>query len=70
MDYTYFQTFVTVPANITLTKFTLRLRGIDDGVKVSVYNSTYPNGITVPHGYARLGDGGQTIDFTGIGVIF
>lgn len=62
VDYTYFQTFVTFPSNMVLTKFTLRFRGIDDGVKLSVFNSTYPNGITVPHSYTRLGDGGQTLD--------
>ncbi|HRH64348.1 MAG TPA: hypothetical protein PLI68_13590, partial [Bacteroidia bacterium] len=39
VDYTYFQTFITIPSNVTLTTFTIRLRGIDDGVKVRMYNS-------------------------------
>lgn len=62
VDYTYFQTFITIPSNITLTTFTIRLRGIDDGVKVRMYNSINPAGFDIPKGYARLGDGGQTIN--------
>jgi hypothetical protein len=59
VDYTYFQTFVSYPSNMQLTKFTIRLYGLDDGCRVSVYNSTYPNGYAIPGTFVKLGDGGN-----------
>ncbi len=59
VDYTYFQTFVSYPSNMQLTKFTIRLYGLDDGCRLTVFNSTYPNGYAIPGTFVKLGDGGN-----------
>lgn len=41
LDFTYFQTFVTIPRNWALTEFSIVFSGMDDGSRVSVYNSAY-----------------------------
>ena len=58
VDYTYFQTFVTVPFNTDVTQFTIAFSGIDDGGRVTIFNSAYPNGILVPGSYVYLGGSG------------
>ena len=57
-DFTYFQTFVTVPANVAVTEFTIAFNGMDDGSRVSIYNSSYPDGLVVPGSYVYLGGSG------------
>ena len=57
-DFTYFQTFVDVPANTTVTTFTISFSGMDDGSRVSIFNSAYPNGTVVPGSYVYLGGSG------------
>lgn len=60
VDYTYFQTFVTVPLNTTVTTFTIAFSGIDDGGRVTIFNSDYPSGIVVPGSYVYLGGTGTS----------
>jgi PKD domain len=60
VDYTYFQTFVTVPAGGTVTTFTIAFSGIDDGGRVSIFNSTYPAGLIVAGSYVYLGGSGTS----------
>ncbi|MBN1930462.1 MAG: hypothetical protein JW786_02495 [Desulfobacterales bacterium] len=57
-DFTYFQTFVNVPSNVIVTEFTISFTGIDDGVCVTVFNSTHPSGEVVPGSYVFLGGSG------------
>jgi hypothetical protein len=64
-DFTYFQTFVNVPSNVVVTEFTIDFTGIDDGVRVTIFNSTYPNGEVVPASYVFLGGSG-TADVTSL----
>ena len=59
-DFTYFQTFVTVPSNVNVTTFTISFSGMDDGSRVSIYNSRYPGGLVVPGSYVYLGGTGTT----------
>jgi PKD repeat protein len=57
-DFTYFRTLVDVPANAWLTEFKISTSGVDDGIRVSIYNSEYPDGLVVPGSYVyRLGSG-------------
>jgi len=58
VDYTYFQTLVNVPTNTNVTQFTIEFSSIDDGGRVTVFNSTYPNGIVIPGSYVTLANGG------------
>ena len=59
-DFTYFQTFVNVPANVTVTAFTIAFSGMDDGSRVSIVNSSYPAGLVIPGSYVFLGGSGTT----------
>lgn len=59
-DFTYFQTFVDIPADIVVTTFTIDFSGMDDGSRVTIYNSVYPAGLVVPGSYVYLGGSGTT----------
>ena len=59
-DFTYFQTLVDVPANVIVTTFTIAFSGMDDGSRVTIFNSTYPGGLVVPGSYVFLGGSGTT----------
>ena len=54
-DFTYFQTLVDVPSNVTVTQFTISFSGMDDGSRVTIFNTTYPGGFVVPGSYVYLG---------------
>ena len=54
-DFTYFQSLVGVPAHVAVTQFTIAFSGIDDGVRTTIFNSSYPQGVVVPGSYAFLG---------------
>jgi hypothetical protein len=64
-DFTYFQTFVNVPSNVVVTEFTLAFTGIDDGARVTIFNSSYPSGEVVPGSYVFLG-GTTTADLSAL----
>ncbi|ADO70937.1 DUF5011 domain-containing protein [Stigmatella aurantiaca] len=53
-DFTYFQTFVDVPANVVVTTFTIAFDGMDDGSRVTLFNSAYPDGLVIPGSYVYL----------------
>jgi len=59
-DFTYFQTLVDVPGDVTVTTFTIAFSGMDDGSRVTIFNSTYPAGFVVPGSYVFLGGSGTT----------
>jgi len=54
-DFTYFRTFVDVEAGATLGTFTIEMSGMDDGVRCTIFNTAYPNGVTVEGAYVFLG---------------
>ncbi|MDG0867181.1 DUF642 domain-containing protein [SAR202 cluster bacterium JH702] len=47
LDYTFFQTFVDIPIGTDLTTFSIDFSGMDDGSRVTVYNSLYPGGLVI-----------------------
>ena len=59
-DFTYFQTFVDVEANAVVTEFSIAFSGMDDGSRVSIYNSAHPAGLVIPGSYVYLGGSGTT----------
>lgn len=59
-DFTYFQTLVDVPLNVVVTTFTIEFHGMDDGSRVSIFNSAYPAGLVIPGSYVFLGGSGTT----------
>lgn len=60
VDYTYFQTSVDVPAGTTVSTFSIEFSGIDDGGRVSLFNSSYPEGLVIPGSYVYLSESGTT----------
>lgn len=57
-EFTYFQTFVDIPASVVVTDFRIAFSGIDDGVRVTIFNSDFPAGEVVPGSYVFLGGTG------------
>lgn len=58
LDFTYFQTFVTVPENVVVDTFTIAFSGMDDGSRVTIFNSAYPDGVVIPGSYVFLSQSG------------
>ncbi|MFT4621512.1 MAG: hypothetical protein ACI8PZ_000164 [Myxococcota bacterium] len=59
-EFTYFQTFVDIPVGLDVDRFEIHFAGIDDGVRVTVFNSTYPGGYVEPGSYVFLGGVGTS----------
>jgi hypothetical protein len=45
-DFTYFRTFVSVPADVTLTSLTVSALAVDDSFQTTIFNSAHPQGAT------------------------
>lgn len=60
-DFTYFQTFLHVPAGALVQSYRVDIHDVDDGARITVYNAAYPTGATDPASYARI-PGGSTAD--------
>lgn len=58
VDFTFFQTLVDIPLGTTLTTFTIAMSGMDDGARITVFNSANPGGLVVPGSYVFLGGSG------------
>ena len=58
VDFTYFQTFVDVPANVEVNAFTIAFEGMDDGSRVTVFNNAHPTGVVDEGSYVMLGGSG------------
>ena len=59
-DFTYFQTFVSLPKGFVVNTFTISFRGMDDGSRISIFNSAYPAGAVVAGSYVFLGASGTS----------
>ncbi len=60
LDFAFFQTLVDIPTGTTLSSFTIAFCGMDDGARVSIYNSANPSGLVIPGSYVFLGGSGTT----------
>jgi hypothetical protein len=52
-EFNYFVTDVDIPARAVLGTFAAALTGVDDGARVSVYNSDFPAGVAVAGGHVK-----------------
>ncbi|MFL5343815.1 MAG: immunoglobulin-like domain-containing protein [Hyalangium sp.] len=52
-DFIYYQTQVNVGAG-PVNQFTVSFNVVDDGLRVTIFNSKYPNGITAPEGFLHI----------------
>ncbi len=48
LDFTYFQTTVDIPANTKVDKFNVSYDKADDGARIYIFNSKFPNGTFDP----------------------
>jgi hypothetical protein len=62
LNFTYFQALVSIPANTTVSQFSVNMNGADDGARISLVNSRYPNGVTPSNGYIYQGTPQSTGD--------
>jgi hypothetical protein len=53
-EFTYFMTVVYLPTQMTFSSAWVDVLSVDDGVRMTVFNGAYPDGITDPNGYAFL----------------
>lgn len=60
LDFTFFQTLVDVPFGTTITQFSISFSGMDDGSRVTIFNSANPGGLVIPGSYVALGNSGTT----------
>ncbi len=51
-DFTYFQTSFTVPNGLTVSSLEVNIVDVDDGVRVTLFNSAYPSGVSPRDAYA------------------
>jgi hypothetical protein len=51
LNFTYFQALVSIPAGTDVSQFSVDMNGADDGARISLVNSAYPDGITPDDGY-------------------
>jgi hypothetical protein len=62
-DYSYFQSYVYVPAGVTPSAFSLRMT-VDDGARVTIFNASFPGGVTPDSSYIYLGADQPTGDLS------
>ena len=51
LNFTSFQALVSIPAGTSISQFSVNMNGADDGARISLVNSAYPNGVTPSDGY-------------------
>lgn len=51
IDYTYFQTFVEIPAGTKVDEFKIVFQGMDDASRITIFNSAHPEGKVVEGSY-------------------
>ena len=54
VDFTYFQTFVDLSDTKGVKSLILQMTSLDDGVRVSVYNSAHPAGAEIKASWVRV----------------
>jgi hypothetical protein len=59
-DYTYFQTTFTLRPGFELTSFEVAIQEVDDGVRITIFNDTHPNGVVDTNSYAYFPEGSTT----------
>ena len=62
LDFTFFQSFVSIPLNATIDEFKVEMNNADDGARVSIFNTAHPNGFVFDGSYIFLGPDQSTTD--------
>ena len=64
LNFTWFQALVSIPAGTNVSQFSVNMSGADDGARISLVNSAYPNGVTPAAGYIYQGTPQSTGDLS------
>ena len=64
LNFTWFQALVSIPAGTNVSQFSVNMFGADDGARISLVNSAYPNGVTPGNGYIYQGTPQSTGDLS------
>lgn len=64
VQFTYFRTFIDIPASVTLTSLTVKIGNVDDGARMMIFNSKYPSGTFEVSADGRLYGTNFVTDFT------
>lgn len=59
-DFTYFQTYFNVPATLNVSSLQVEISSVDDGARITIFNSMYPQGVVDPGSYAYFPSGSTT----------
>ena len=54
-EFTYFQTFFDIPVGYAVSSLVVSFGGVDDGARVTVFNSAHPTGVVDDGSYILLG---------------
>lgn len=64
-DFNLYQTTIVLPKQATLKTFVLRAWALDDAMRVTIYNSAHPKGVTPQAGYLSIFDSRTTEPMAG-----
>ena len=59
-DYTYFQTFFNITPVHQIDSLEVEIKSVDDGARITLFNSQYPNGVVDEDSYAKFPGGSST----------
>ena len=60
LNFTFFQSLVSIPEGTTISSFSVNMSGADDGARISIVNSAHPSGFTPSNGYIGQAQGQAT----------
>ncbi|WP_027001303.1 hypothetical protein [Hugenholtzia roseola] len=61
INFTYFETVIEVPKNVSVSQLMVTFEKVDDGARAYIFNSKYPNGTF--KGQIKYGDAPKTEDY-------
>ncbi|MCF7851607.1 MAG: DUF5011 domain-containing protein, partial [Candidatus Marinimicrobia bacterium] len=63
-DFTYFQTFLSIPEDTQINACYVNFNNADDGAQITIFNSSYPSGYSPSDANIRLGGPANTSDIS------
>ena len=64
LDFTYFQTFISIPVGYTINDMNVSFSAADDGARAYIFNSAHPNGAYI--GEIGLGGAGTSTNYASL----
>lgn len=64
LNFTYFRAFIFIPAEKKVTSFKVTINQVDDGARMSVYNTLFPKGCIKKNEEGKLNGNKVSADFT------